>query len=306
MHDGPAPQAALSLLESDQPISRSAAAARVSEWLAAHGVAPAEAQDDARALLRAAAGLTRLDLAVSPQAPLDKESADRLSTFAARRAAREPVSRILGERGFWSLDLLVAPEVLDPRADTETLVESTLSLIADRNAHLTVLDLGAGSGAILCALLSELPNARGVAVDLSPQACAATRANLARCGLSDRAVVIRGRWGESVRGPFDVVVSNPPYIRAGDIAGLDPEVRLYDPALALDGGADGLRCYRDICADLGRLVAPGGVVAFEVGWDQAAEVAALLEASGFSVAAIARDAQDHERAVAARSYPPRS
>jgi release factor glutamine methyltransferase len=291
----------LALFDAGAPLSRSDAASRVAAWLAAKGVDAAEAQDDARVLLRAAAGISRLDLAVSPQAPLDREAAGRLFDYAARRAAREPVSRILGERGFWSLDLFVTPEVLDPRADTETLVETTLSLIEDRAAALDVLDLGAGSGAILCALLSELPHARGVAVDLCERACAATRANLARCGLADRALVLRGRWGESLRGPFDVVVSNPPYVRAGDIAGLAPEVRLHDPALALDGGADGLLCYRDICEDLARLTRPGGLAAFEVGWDQAQDVAALLGAKGFSLAAIARDAQGHARVVAGRA-----
>jgi release factor glutamine methyltransferase len=296
----------MTLLAGDGPLTRNEALARVAALLSAQGVEPMEAQDDARALLRAAAGLSRLDLAVSPQATLDESAVARLSAFVARRAAREPVSRILGERGFWSLDLLVAPDVLDPRADTETLVETTLSQIENRSAALHVLDLGAGSGAILCALLSELPNARGVAVDLSPKACVATRANLARCGLADRAVVIRGRWGESLRGPFDVVVSNPPYIRAGEIAGLSLEVRLHDPALALDGGTDGLCCYREICADLARLVRPDGVAAFEVGWDQAGDVARRLESEGFSIAAVGRDAQGHERAVAARRRPPGS
>jgi release factor glutamine methyltransferase len=294
------------LFDSDEILSRSAALSRVAAFLAARGVDPAEAQDDARALLRAAAGLTRLDLTLSPQAPLDGEAIRRLAGFVARRAAREPVSRILGERGFWSLDLLVAPDVLDPRADTETLVETTLSLIADRAAPLDILDLGAGSGAILCALLSELPHARGVAVDLSPEACAATRANLAHCGLADRAQVIRGRWGESIGRRFDVVVSNPPYVRAGEIAGLDPEVRLHDPALALDGGPDGLCCYREISADLARLLRPGGLVGLEIGWDQAEDVAAILEEKGFSVVARARDAQGRARVVAARPDPPKS
>lgn len=300
------PQADAAPFDARELLSRSAAAARVADWLVAHGVEPGEARDDARALLRAAAGLTRLDLALSPESPLGCEETDLLSAYAARRAAREPVSRILGARGFWSLDLHVEPDVLDPRADTETLVETALALIEDRGAPIDLLDLGAGSGAILCALLSELPNARGVAVDLSPQACAATRANLSRCGLAGRAVVIRGRWGDSLVGPFDVVVSNPPYIRADEIAGLDPEVRLHDPVLALDGGADGLQCYRDICGDLSRLVRPGGVVAFEVGWNQAKDVAALLGAGGFCVAAVARDAQGHERAVAARRGPAKS
>ncbi len=286
--------------------SRAAALARVVASLVESGVEPAQASDDARLLLRAAAGLTRLELAMSPEAPLTAEQADRLAAFTSRRAAREPISRILGARGFWTLDLVVSPNVLDPRPDTETLVETTLALIEDCQAPLSILDLGAGSGAILCALLSELPRARGVATDLSPDACAATRENLARCGFGARAQVVRGRWGASLTGPFDVIVSNPPYVRAGDLDALDPEVRLHDPALALDGGADGLVCYRDIIDDLGRLLAPNGLAAFEVGFDQAASVATLLGAQGFVVERIARDAGGHDRVVAARRARPRS
>lgn len=286
--------------------SRAEALAQVAAKLVASGVEAAQAQEEARLLLRAAAGLTRLELALSPEAELMEDEADRLAHYAKRRAAREPVSRILGARGFWTLDLAVAPHVLDPRPDTETLVETTLALIEDRDAPLSILDLGAGSGAILCALLSELPKARGLAVDLSPDACAATCANLARCGLSARGQVVRGRWGEALSGPFDVMVSNPPYVRAGDLDGLDPEVRLHDPLLALDGGADGLACYRDIVADLRRLLTPDGLVAFEVGYDQAADVAALLDAAGFTIARVANDAGGRERVVAARLARPRS
>lgn len=284
----------------EAPPSRAQAIAQVAAYLNESGVEAAQAQDDARALLRAAAGLSRLELAMSPQAPISDAEADRLSRLAARRAAREPVSRILGERGFWTLDLVVSPHVLDPRADTETLVETTLALVDKSDAPLAILDLGAGSGAITCALLSEFPAAHAVAVDLSPFACAATAENLARCGFSDRATVVRGRWGESLAGPFDVIVSNPPYVRAGDIPTLDPEVRLYDPALALDGGRDGLACYREIVSDLSRLLKPDGLVVFEVGCDQAVSVASLLGAKGFAIARVGRDAGGHERVVAAR------
>jgi release factor glutamine methyltransferase len=286
--------------------SRAEALSRVAAALTESGVETQEAQDDARALLRAAARLSRLDLALSPETSLTTNEAERLWNYAARRAAREPVSRILGARGFWTLDLTVAPDVLDPRADTETLVETALDLIEDHNAPLAVLDLGAGSGAILCALLSELPQASGVAVDLSAAACAATRENLARCGLSQRAQVLRGRWGTPLASRFDVIVSNPPYVRAGDIATLDPEVRLHDPRLALDGGADGLDCYREIVGDLRRLLAPGGLVAFEVGFDQAASVAALLQAENLEIAGFARDAGGRDRVVAARAEQPES
>lgn len=288
------------------PPSRAQAIAQVAAYLVESGVERAQAQEDARALLRAATGITRLELAMSPQALLLDEEAGALSRLAARRAAREPVSRILGERGFWTLDLVVAPNVLDPRPDTETLVETTLALLGKPDAALSILDLGAGSGAISCALLSELPAARVVAVDLSPDACAATAANLTRCGLSERALVVRGRWGEALMGQFDVIVSNPPYVRAGELPVLDPEVRLYDPALALDGGADGLDCYRQIVADLPRLLAPEGLVALEVGSDQAVSVASLLGAQGFAIERVGRDAGGHERVVAARRAQPRS
>jgi len=279
--------------------TRAQAIATVADYLGAAGIA--EAQDDARALLRAAAGLTRLELAMGPCAPLSQEESRILYGYATRRAAREPVSRILGERGFWTLDLAVAPDVLDPRADTETLVETALSLVAERReAPLSILDLGAGSGAIVCALLSELPAARAVAVDLSAQACAATAANLARCGFSDRAWVVRGCWAKALQARFDLIVSNPPYVRSADIAGLEPEVRLHDPELALDGGADGLDCYREILACVPNLLAADAPVVVEVGFDQAGGVAALLVAGGFKIERIARDAGGHERVVAAR------
>jgi release factor glutamine methyltransferase len=290
--------------ESSDPLTRAQAIATVADYLDARGID--DAQEDARALLRAATGLTRLELAMTPHAPLSEEEARTLFRYAARRAAREPVSRILGERGFWTLDLAVAPSVLDPRSDTETLVETALRIVAERrDAPLSILDLGAGSGAIACALLSELPAARAVAVDLSQDACAATTANLARCGLSDRAAVVRGRWAEALQARFDLIVSNPPYVRTEDIAGLDPEVRLHDPALALDGGSDGLKRYREIIGDLPRLIDEDTVVLFEVGFDQAGSVAALLKAEGFKIERVARDLGGHERVVAARLGRPR-
>ncbi len=288
--------------DSAPALMRIEAIGAVADRLEAAGVE--HPQDEARALLRGAAGLTRLELALAPRAPLSEDESRILSDYAARRAAREPMSRILGERGFWTLDLTVAPGVLDPRPDTETLVEAALSLVAEkRDALLSILDLGAGSGAIACALLSELPAAWALAVDISPDACRATAANLARCGLSNRASVVRGRWAEAFQGRFDLIVSNPPYVRTEDIAGLDPEVRLHDPALALDGGADGLDCYREILRDLPRLLAEDAVVLFEVGFDQAARVAALLAAHGLQIERVARDAGGRERIVAARLAP---
>lgn len=278
--------------------TRAEAIARVADSLTGAGIK--EAKRDARALLLAAAGLALADLILDPDAPLGAAAARRLAEFACRRAAREPVSRILGARGFWTLDLLVAPHVLDPRPDTETVVEFALDLLRARgDAPIAILDLGSGSGAILCALLAEFPAARGVAVDLSPRACAASAENLARCGFTRRASVLCGRWAGAISARFDLVVSNPPYVRAGDIAGLDPEVREHDPRLALDGGVDGLDSYREIAGDLPRLLKDGGAAVFEVGAGQAGTVGTLLAAQGLVPAGARRDAGGTERAVGA-------
>ncbi len=279
--------------------TRERALARLVGFLEASGVE--EARAEARLLLFDACGLTHAQFLLSPERPLGEEAARRLTERTARRAAGEPVSRILATRGFWTLDLAVFPNVLDPRPDTESVVTLALALVASRREEpLRLLDLGSGSGALLCALLAELPNAFGVAVDLSPHAIRATRENLARCGFSNRAAIVGGRWGGALACGFDVVVSNPPYVKSGEIEELTPEVRLYDPRLALDGGADGLACIREIAADLPRLLAPGGVAVLEVGLGQARESAALLAAAGLEDAGTRRDAGGRERAVAAR------
>ena len=280
----------------DARTTRAEALARAAEFLASRGIE--DAKRDARVLLLAAAQIAHADLLLEPDAPLDRNAIDAMVDFAERRGAREPVSRIIGARGFWTCDLIVAPEVLDPRADTETLVELALRKLADRRGEaLSILDLGTGSGAIVCALLSELKNARAIAVDRSWKACAAAKSNFARCGLSDRAQVVQGDWADAICGSFDLVVSNPPYIRTSDIESLAPEVRLHDPALALDGGRDGFACYQQIAVQLTRLLALNGMVALEVGAGQSNEVKRLLEANEFKVVGLAKDAGGHDRAL---------
>ena len=257
-----------------------------------------DASIDARLLLCAAAGFDHSALIRDPDLPIEEEAAELALAMAERRLAREPVSRILGERSFWSFDLLVTPAVLDPRPDTETVVDGALEVLAERQGEaLSILDLGVGSGALLCALLDVFPQARGLGVDLSREACAVARENLARCELAPRAQVRQGSWEAGAPGPYDLVASNPPYIESAALAGLDPEVRLYDPPLALDGGPDGLTAYRDICALLPALVAPGGFAIFEVGAGQAQAVAALLTAQGFTDVRARRDLAGVERAV---------
>ncbi len=246
-----------------------------------------------------ATGLTPLALLTDAERHLGHGAATLLQQFAARRLAGEPVSRILGRSGFYGLDLRVEPEVLDPRGDTETLVDAALAILEAKNiVGPRILDLGTGSGAILCALLRCRDDAFGVGVDISPTACAATRRNLAFCGLSQRAGVICGDWTEALQGQFDLIVSNPPYIAHCEIASLEPEVITFDPMLALDGGEDGLVPYRRIASSLKRLLRRGGAACFEIGWRQAADVAHILLVEGFSDARTFTDGGRRDRVVA--------
>ena len=234
---------------------------------------------DARLLLEAGAGVARLDIITDPRRLLSEAQVAAVETLAARREAREPISHILGRKPFWTLELVVTPDVLTPRPETELVVEAALEMLA-QDARARVLDLGVGSGAILLAVLHERSNATGVGVDVSEAALAVARRNAEQLGLSGRLTLQRGDWGAGLEGRFDLVLANPPYVRSADIAGLQPEVARYEPRLALDGGADGLEAYRDILRELARLLAPGGAFAFEVGRGQAEAVEALARAQG--------------------------
>jgi len=257
---------------------------------------------DARLLIASVLGCDPAALVARGADPVAEEVAGRVQALMERRRAGEPVARILGRREFWSLDFTLAPETLVPRPDTETVVEAALAACPDRAAPLRVLDLGIGSGAILAAILSERPEAFGIGVDRAAGAARAARDNLERAGLAGRAAVMVGDWAAALRGGFDLVVSNPPYIPAGEIAALDTEVRRHDPMLALDGGADGLDAYRAIALALPRLLVPGGVAVLELGIGQEADVSALLGAAGLSCDSPARrDLGGIPRALVARS-----
>ena len=219
----------------------------------------------------------------------------------ARRLAGEPVARILGHKEFWSLTFQLSPETLVPRPDTETVVEAALSLLPDRAAPLRILDLGTGTGAILAALLTERPAATGIAVDFSERAARTARLNFEANGLFGRVGVLVADWGTAVAGGFDLVVSNPPYIAEGEMAGLSIDVRLHDPRRALVAGDDGLSAYRAIAADLPRLLKPGGVAVLELGVGQEPAVAALVQEAGLSVLGPAQaDLAGVPRALCAR------
>jgi release factor glutamine methyltransferase len=257
---------------------------------------------DARALLGAALRLTRAQLLAQSDRLLEPREIAAISALAARRLKREPVSRILGRKEFWSLTLDVTPDVLVPRPDTETVVEAALDQVVrggGRQQPLRILDIGTGTGALVLALLKELPNARGVATDLSAAALDVARGNADRLQLAPRCCFVACNIADGVRGPFDLIVSNPPYIARAAIATLDPEVRNYDPRLALDGGADGLDAYRALAASTPALLADDGRLIVELGASQGSAVSALFGAAGLRVLSIRDDLGGVPRALVA-------
>ena len=265
------------------------------------------AELDARILAGAALGLDLTGLITAAARPLSATEAVRLEELARRRLAGEPVARILGLKEFWGLPLQLTAETLVPRPDTETVVELSLEMLRalplpDR--RLRIADLGTGSGAILLALLSELPEADGFGTDISEAALQTARGNAAALGLADRVVFIACDYASGLSGPFDLVVSNPPYIRSADIAGLAIEVRDHDPRLALDGGADGLDAYRALVPQAAKLLAPRGALVLEAGHSQSDDIQQLMAAAGLTLERPAKaDLAGIRRAVAGRKMP---
>lgn len=248
---------------------------------------------DARLLVEAVAGAGAEDDAL-----LGEQAAADLDGYVARRLAGEPVWRILGEREFWGLTFKLSPATLEPRPDTETLVEAAVHSLRERRGDaLSVLDLGTGTGCLLIAILSEFRQARGLGIDLSGEACKVAAANALANGVGDRVAFREGDWVKDLEGRFDLIVSNPPYIPGDEIPGLDVAVRAYDPLLALDGGIDGLVPYRLFARELTPFLAPGGIVIFEIGAGQEPDVSALMRAEGFRYHGARKDLGGHERAL---------
>ena len=261
------------------------------------------AQRDARLLLLDAARIAHMDLIRAPREPLGPEAAETLARHVEKRVDRVPVARILGEWEFWSLPFTLIAESLVPRPDSETVVAAALIALKDRrhaSEGLRLLDLGTGSGCLLISLLHELPGATGVGVDIVPEAAAIARKNAERNGVSARAEFHIGNWGQGVDGPFDLIVSNPPYIADPVIDGLEPEVRIHDPRIALSGGRDGLDAYRAIAEDLPALLAPGGIAALEIGSDQSESVTDLYRKKGYVIEGPFADFGARPRAIVLR------
>jgi release factor glutamine methyltransferase len=238
---------------------------------------------EARLLLEATTGRSRAHLMAAPAEPVPATEAQDFRTLIGRRAAREPMAYILGRAEFWSLTFTVGSGILVPRPDTETLVEAALRAFPDRTRPLRLLDIGVGSGCLLLTLLHLFPNARGIGTDVSETALACTRRNAEQLGVGQRLELRETAWAQGVDGPFDLVVSNPPYIPADEIAGLHPEVARFEPRGALDGGVDGLDAYRAILADLPRLLAPEGTALLEIGKGQDGPLAPMIRAAGFTL-----------------------
>lgn len=263
---------------------------------------------DARLLVGAALGLDLTGLIAQAARHLTSEEAVRLEGYAQRRLAHEPVARILGMREFWGLPFRLSEATLVPRPDTETVVELALEIFRERTiagGRPRFADIGTGSGAILLALLHEIPEAFGVGTDLSLTALGTAKGNAAVLGLADRAAFVACSYAAALSGPFDLIVSNPPYIPAGEIPKLGIEVREHDPHLALDGGNDGYDAYRALIPQAAELLAPGGALIVEAGQGQAADIETLMAAAALSMDRPPKaDLGGIPRAVSARKMPP--
>nr|WP_249782744.1 MULTISPECIES: peptide chain release factor N(5)-glutamine methyltransferase [unclassified Bradyrhizobium] len=266
-----------------------------------------EAELDARILISAALGLDLTGLVTQAARLLTATEASRLAQHAQRRIAGEPVSRILGTREFWGLPFRLSEATLVPRPDTETVVELALEILRERQASHPprIADIGTGSGAILLALLHEIPDAFGVGTDLSQNALMTARDNAAALGLADRAAFVACSYAAALGGPFDLIVSNPPYIPSAEIPKLSVEVREHDPHLALDGGNDGYDAYRALIPQASERLAPGGALVVEAGQGQAQNIETLMRAAVLSLDRSPKaDLAGIPRAVSARKMPP--
>ena len=257
---------------------------------------------DARWLLACVLAADDLALRLTAGQAIDDAAARRYDALLARRLSGEPVDRILGSREFWGLSFRLSPATLSPRPDSETLVEAALAACPERGRALAILDLGTGSGALLVALLHERPHAFGIGLDRAEAAAATARDNARSNGVGERAAFLVGDWDAPLAARFELVLCNPPYIATGDLAGLEPEVILHDPRLALDGGEDGLDAYRAILPAASRRLRPGGVAVIELGAGQDAAVAELALAAGLAVDGPARrDLSGMPRALVLRA-----
>ena len=259
-----------------------------------------EPRRHARRLVASALAISRADLFGHPDRAVDEQQIGRIRAMLGRMVKREPLSRILGKREFWGLEFALSAETLDPRPETETVVEAVLRRNPERRAPLRFLDLGTGTGCLLLTLLAEFPAASGVGIDIAERAVRTAACNAVALGVADRALFLVGDWGAAVSAKFDAVVTNPPYIASGELRLVPREVACYDPWRALDGGEDGLSAYRAIATHLPRLLVSNGIFVTEVGIDQAEAVVAVMRTNGLDLDGIEKDLAGIPRCVIAR------
>lgn len=262
-----------------------------------------DAMVDARILAAVAFGLTREDMLLEPHFPVDAETQACFRSMIERRCAREPVARIIGSREFRSLDFRLGAQTLEPRPDSETVVEMAVAYGRAMPGSVRVLDLGTGTGCLLLSVINELPHATGVGSDIAAGAVETASLNAKCLGLADRVRFVRADWTDGIDGPFDMVLSNPPYIATAEIADLAPEVAMYDPSSALDGGGDGLAAYRALARCVGRILSSSGVVVLEIGAGQKDDVTTIFGDSGFAPVGTRTDLGGHVRAVSFAMEP---
>ncbi|MBR7158366.1 MAG: peptide chain release factor N(5)-glutamine methyltransferase [Alphaproteobacteria bacterium] len=247
---------------------------------------------DARLLIAEAIGKNPSFILMHDDYSVSVNEEEKISSFIARRAQREPVSRIIGVRDFWKLSFCLNEDTLDPRPDSETLVEAVVHSFAAQTQPLNILDLGTGTGCLLLALLSELKTAKGLGIDISPKAIAAAKANADRNGLSAKAEFIAASWhtlpANAVK-TYDIIISNPPYIPQEELSSLAPEVRCFDPEAALNGGEDGLTAYREISLLLPSLLCEKGSFFCEIGKGQEDDVTAIMTSAGLHLNKMHKD-----------------
>ena len=252
---------------------------------------------DARLLLGFALGTPQERFYGSEDEILTKTQADNYIRIIERRCKREPVSRIIGTRGFWNLTLKINQSSLDPRPDSEVLIESILKTFPEKADNLKFIDFGTGTGCLLLSALNEFPNSSGVGVDISKECVELARENATLSGLSRRALFIQSDWGREVTDKFDIIIANPPYIQSNIISSLDPEVKNFDPHIALNGGQDGLSCYRELAPQFVKILKKGGLVFLEIGYNQRESVSNIMEQSGLKCLHINQDLGNRDRCL---------
>jgi release factor glutamine methyltransferase len=277
--------------------TRSVLVAEVAAHLCAAGFR--EPRRHARRLIAAALAISQADLFGHPDRAVDARQISLVRMMLGRVMQCEPLSRILGRREFWGLEIKLSAETLDPRPESETVVEAVMKRNPDRQAPLRILDLGTGTGCLLLALLTEFPRASGVGIDISEAAARTARYNALDLGFADRVLFLTGIWAGAVSGKFDAIVANPPYLASVDLRLLPPEVACHDPWRALDGGEDGLRSYSAIADDIPKLLSSTGIFVTEVGVGQADAVVRIMKANGLTIEAIEKDLAGFTRCVIA-------